>query len=293
MTTIIIITPVLRTKNLFYIADNIIDRFKCAKNIKPFWCLCFDKYHADISDESILLLEKHIDNKLDYKIYYEGNDTEFNYGGALMNFPLRDLKNRIFKTENPLVYILDDDNIIHKNFVSFIETHCLNNEFVWWLNMLDEYGAQRFSRHADRLAYTPGYGVNKGYRIIHRCSSCDPSQIIIRLDKIIELGGFAPRRDYDYDLMNKIYQNCCHIDELLRYQGSETWIPNNDFYLSCYHNGLVTKDLLSSAIDNLENKFSETKEDSYIRIHTADYNFNLELTNEEVLKILKDRLNAC
>lgn len=292
MTTIVLITPVLRTNNLIYIAKNITERFKNSEHLKPFWVLAFDKYHADISDESIKPIREFCESvKLSYRIYLEGEDTDANYGGALMNFPLNDIKKQYFKKENPLVYVLDDDNIIHKNFVQFVEEHCIDNEFVWWLNMLDEIGAQRFSRHSDRLAYVLGYGINKGFRIIHRCSSCDPSQVVIRLDKLLELGGFANRRDYDYDFMNKIYRNDAHLDELMRYQGSKPWIPDNNFYITCYHNGLVTNENIESAIKDLNENFSETKEDSYIRIHTKNCNFNLELTNEEVLKILKDRIN--
>ena len=292
MTTILLITPVLRTKNLLEIGKNIVERFKSAKELVPFWILAFDKYHADISDESISVIRNFCnDNSLQHHIYFEGVEGATNYGGALMNFPLKDIKQRYFKDENPLVYVLDDDNIIHKNFIPFIESHCLDNEFVWWLNMLDEFGEQRFCRPADRLAYVMGYGINKGYRIIHRCSTCDPSQVVIRLNKILELGGYGNTREYDFDFMNKIYRNQCDLDTLMRYQGAKPWIPDNTFYLSCYHNGLVTKENLQSAIEDLEKNFSETKEDSYIRIHTNNCNFNLELTNDEVLKILKDRLN--
>lgn len=291
-TTIILITPVLRTENIIYIAKNIVERFKSAKQVKPFWCLCFDKYHADISDKSISEIEFYLQkNKIDYKIYYEGDDKPENYGGTLMNFPLKDMKTRFFSEENPLVYVLDDDNIINKNFISFIEEKCLNNEYAWWLNMLDEYGAQRFSRHVDRLAYISGTGNNKGYKIIHRLASCDPSQLLIRLNNLLAVGGFGITRLYDYEFMNKIFANCAHLDEIMRYQGSVPWFPNNEFYLSCYHNGLVTNKNIRDAVKDLKENFSETREDSYIRIHTKNCNFNLELTNEEVLKILQDRLN--
>ena len=91
--------------------------------------------------------------------------------------------------------------------------------------------------------------------------------------------------------MNKIDRNQWYQDALMRYQGAKPSIPDNTFYLPCYHNGVVNKENLQSAIEDLEKNFSETKEDSYIRIHTNNCNFNLELTNDEVLKILKDRLN--
>lgn len=131
MTTIILITPVLRTSNLIYIAKNIVERFKMSKELIPLWILAFDKYHADISDTSINLIKKYCEeNNLKYRIYFEGTDADTNYGGVLMNFPLKDVKVQLFKDENPLVYVLDDDNVLHKNFISFIENHCLDNEYV-------------------------------------------------------------------------------------------------------------------------------------------------------------------
>lgn len=43
MTTIILITTVLRTNNLKYIAKNIVERFKMSKELIPLWILTFDK----------------------------------------------------------------------------------------------------------------------------------------------------------------------------------------------------------------------------------------------------------
>lgn len=157
--------------------------------------------------------------------------------------------------------------------------------------MLDEYGTQRFARKIDRLAYVPGTGPNKGYNVIHRCSSCDPSQILIRLDKLLALGGFGSTIMYDYDIMSKIYQNCEEISELMHYATDFGNTLYGDFRMQCYHNGLVTNETIKSAIKDLEENFLDSTEDSYIRIYTNNCHFNLELTNEEVLKILKDRLN--
>ena len=80
MTTILLITPVLRTKNLLEIGKNIVERFKSAKELVPFWILAFDKYHADISDESISVIRNFCnDNSLQHHIYFEGVDlTDLN-----------------------------------------------------------------------------------------------------------------------------------------------------------------------------------------------------------------------
>lgn len=292
MTDILLVTAVLRTENLIHIAKSIVKEFKDETELHPVWVLCFDQYNCDMSPITIKKLEVYcLENNLTYIMYYQGDEGKENYGGTLMNGPLQDLKDKVYSDSNPLVYVLDDDNIIHPNFVYFVKENCLDNECTFWLNMLDEFGSHRFVRYADRLAYLPGFGVNEGYRIIHPCASCDPSQVVIRLNLLLDIGGFEDTRDYDYKFMNKIYTNYKGLGQSMRYQGTWPWLRDGRFYLSCYHNGLVTDDLIKETKEKLENKFSDLLEDSYIRIHVDDKNFILPLTNNEVLKILNEKLN--
>ena len=291
MTDILLVTAILRTKNLQEIAKNIAKRFKGETELHPVWVWCFDQYNANISALEVKRAEVVcLENNIAYVMYYQGKEGQQNYGGELMNGPLQDLKNRIYQNSNPLVYVLDDDNILHPNFIETVKKFCLNDEHkTLWMNMLDEFGSQRFVRYADRLAYLPGTGKNQGYRIIHPCASCDPSQVVIRLNKLLEIGGYENTRDYDYKFMNKLYANVKGIDETMIYQGTWPWLRDVNFYMSCYHNGLVTNERIEKAIKDLEENFSETKEDSYIRIHTKNDSFVLELDNKELLDILKSK----
>jgi len=288
MTDILLVTAVVRTENLYPIAKNIATRFKDEKELHPVWVLCFDQYNSDMSPLNIKRAEVVcLENDISYVMYYQGKEGQDNYGGELMNGPLQDLKNRVYKDSNPLVYVLDDDNIIHPNFIDTVKEYCIGNERPLWMNMVDEFGSQRFVRYADRLAFIDGVGNNKGYRIIHPCASCDPSQLVIRLNTLLSIGGFENTRDYDYKFMNKIYRNEQNIDRDMIYQGNKPWMRNNNFFISCYHNGLVTSKMREEAAKDLRENFSETKEDSYIKIHTKNHSFVLGITNNALLKLLE------
>lgn len=288
MKTLILITPVLRTDNLIKIGRNIIKTFEKEEYIKPHWVMCFDRYHADMDPLKIKTLEvlclKH---KLNYSIYAQGEDKDANYGGALMNKPLQDLKRKMYKDDNPYVYILDDDNILSPNILCYMHNKVMSDETgcIWWLNMLDEYGAHRFSRRIDRLAGVKGAGVNQGYYVIHPCASCDPSQVIIKLDTILELGGYGSTRMYDYDFMNKILMNEKNIQPKVRYQGDASNIRDSSFYISCYHNGLVSSDEITKTIQDINaNKYP--LEDSYIHVHVGNHMYNLPMDNGKLKDIL-------
>ena len=140
MTDILLVTAVLRTENLYPIAKNIAKRFKDETELHPVWVWCFDQYNADMSPLNIKKAEVVcLENNITYIMYYQGTQGQENYGGALMNGPLQDLKNKIYKDSNPLVYVLDDDNIIHPNFIATVKNYCLENEQPLWMNMVDEY----------------------------------------------------------------------------------------------------------------------------------------------------------
>ena len=287
--TILLVTATLRTDNLPAIAENIVSRFSGQTTYTPFWVICLDQYHADTNTLKIKKLEVYLlEHSIQYKIYYQGSADSANYGGALMNAPLQDIKNHYAGDSNPWIYVLDDDNIISRNFIRFLNTYTSKDDTIWMMNMLDEYGSHVFSRKADRLAYINGTGPNAGYRIIHPCAACDPSQLLIRLNKFLEIGGFDSIRAYDFKFMTKIYMNAGHIDDLLKCQGTFPWFRNpQQYFLSCYHNGLVQPDAISDTINELQD---DDTNDSYVRVHTRNHLYNIELSNDELLEILQKRM---
>ena len=293
METLILVTAVLRIDNLKYICDNIINVFKDETQIKPLWCLCIDQYNY-IGDLNLLIniIKKCQDNNILVAVYYQGEANKANYGGALMNAPLKDLKNTVFKDSNPLVLVLDDDNILSPNLLKFIQAHCINNNYIWILNMLSEGGDIRYSRDCDFLAANEHDYDNKIYKVFHTCATADPSQILFRLDLFLKFGGFTKVRSYDFDFMNVLLYN----KEIRKYIDFQTYdcspsgLPasNDKFYISCYHNGLNTDEKLSTIIKEIPNM---DYNDSYVRVHVNNHYCNVQITNEELKHILEKRLN--
>lgn len=288
--TIILVTPVLRTDNLIHIAKNIVKRFSTQDKYTPFWVICMDQYHADLSVLKIKKLEVYLlENNIPYRVYYQGVEADANYGGTLMNAPLMDIQKICIDGVNPWVYVLDDDNIISRNFFRFLNEYVSDSDEIWHMNMLDEYGSHIFSRKMDFLASRLNGETLDGLSlaVIHPCAVCDPSQLLIRLNRLIDLGGFGSDRMYDFDFMNKFMRNDKNCKNILKTQGTVPNMRNHDFYLACYHNGLVRNQEIHATISELDN---DSQNDSYLRVHTKNHNFNIELSNEEVKEILKTHL---
>ena len=283
---ILLVTAVLRPKNLPYIAKNIVSTFKDETELHPVWVICIDKYNSNYSKLEIKKLEVYLlENNIDYEIFYQGEEGKENYGGALMNEPLKHLKEtRYSNGMNPFVLVLDDDNILSPNLLKFMHDFCMTNEFTWWLNMVDECGTQRFCRKCDRLAFIFS---EKGYNVIHRCSTFDPSQMLIRLDTLLCLGGFGDTRFYDFDMMNNFYNNVYDVDRRLHLQGDLTPVlPSTDLYMSCYHNGLVTPEMIDKTVKDI-NEHNFQYEDSYIRVHVGDNMYTVQMPAEDLIPLLE------
>lgn len=284
---LILITAVLRTENLPYILENLVTVFKNYKDsIEPMWVLSFDKYNATI-DNSLIhdLTEKCVSEDIRISVYYQGDPDKENYGGTLFNLPLQDLKNHVYQTDDPFVYILDDDNILSSYFPQhIIDISKDTRHKMWWTNMIDEFGSHYFSRHADALAFREGTGINEGYRIIHPCASLDPSGMILKLDFLLSLGGFETTRDYDYKFMSRMYNDSTFVNTI-GFQANNPWMRNKDYIASTtYHNGLVKRSDIEHTIEDIKN---DDIEDSYIKVHNKDHYFIIPLNNKQLKEILK------
>lgn len=290
MIELILITAVLRTQNLFYILENLKTVLIPYKDkIEPMWALCFDKYNADINQDVVKKITKScVDAGIRISIYYQGEKDKENYGGALFNLPLQDLKNHNYQTSDPFIYILDDDNILSTSFPKYLISISTDySHQIWWTNMVDEHGSQYFSRNADALAFRNGKPgtVNENYRIIHPCASLDPSGMITKLNFVLSTGGFASRRDYDYAFMNKIYYDS-NFENMISFQGDDPWLRNGRFYSSTtYHNALVKRSDIDETIADIK---PDTPEDSYIKVHVGENHYYIiPLNNKQLKEILK------
>ena len=290
MIQLILITAVLRTNNLYYILENLKTVFeKYKESIEPMWVLCFDKYNSDIKSFDVQdIIDKCVKYDIRISLYYQGESGHANYGGALFNNPLQDLKNHYYQNSNPFLYVLDDDNIISTSFPEYLLKISNDKQHIlWWTNMVDEFGSQFFSRHADALAYREGKPgtKNEHFRVIHPCASLDPSGMITTLDFVLSVGGFAAKRDYDYDFMNKVCFKKEYEDRI-SYQADYPWIRNGKFYTSTtYHNALVKRSDIEETINDIT---PDTPEDSYIKVHVGEKHFYIiPLNNKQLKEILK------
>ena len=126
---ILLVTAVLRMENLPYIARNIVKTFDNEKELRPVWVLCIDKYNSNYTQLDVKRLEVYLlENNIEYHIFFEGEKGKENYGGTLMNEPLKKLKETKYKSINPFVIVLDDDNILSDNFLKFI--HVLLSQWI-------------------------------------------------------------------------------------------------------------------------------------------------------------------
>ena len=210
-----------------------------------------------------------------------------------MNAPMQDLKNTIFKESNPMMLVLDDDNIISPNLLKFIHEHCMNDDNIWILNMLSDGGDIRYSRSCDFLACNISKYNDESYAVFHTCATADPSQILLRLDLFLDLGGFSSERLYDFDFMTKLMRNQNNIKSHIRFQTNDYYpsgLPctNEKFYITSYHNGLITDEKLSTIIKEIPNM---DYNDSYVRVHVNNNYCNIQITNEELQHILEKRLH--
>ena len=90
---IVFLTAVLRMENLPYIARNIVKTFENEKELRPVWVLCIDKYNSNYTQLDLKRLEVYLlENNIEYHIFLEGEEGKENYGGTLMNEPLKKLK---------------------------------------------------------------------------------------------------------------------------------------------------------------------------------------------------------
>ena len=88
-------------------------------------------------------------------------------------------------------------------------------------------------------------------------------------------------------MMNKFYNNVYDVDRRLHLQGDLTPAsPNRDFYISCFHNGLVTPDMIDKTINDInDNNFSY--EDSYLRVHVGKNLYTIQVPAKELIPLLE------
>lgn len=245
--TLILLTAALRFNNLIDIAKSIninYDYYNSIFNIK--WLICKDQYNG-FGDINKVINYLNTTN-IDYVIMNSGKPNQKNYGGSLFNEPLQQYvkENNL---NNPWVYILDDDNIIHPNFYKIFEI-CLDNGF---------YGNKEILTTINKWHCGHNREINKEIcllpnhkEFIQEWFLFDPSAVILRYNIIKKYGYVADDFLYDFNWLNL---------RVIRYeQDNIIWFNEYEYsygrhVVGTYHNGLIKysniEELLNSNIDNL------------------------------------------
>lgn len=206
MNSLILATAALRLNNLYEIANSIDYAYNFNKeyldNIVISWCICVDKYNADLTDldNIVEFIKKKLSDKIFITIIRSGKENQKNYGGDMFNAPIeytvKCLKDFLKTDVHNWIYVLDDDNILHPHLLRAYAGMLHNmpeNYSMMWLTkirhtgMVDSPYSKYVLDYAKKCDSLPSY----------LCP--DPSQIIFEYEKIISKYGEMPGgSDYDY-----------------------------------------------------------------------------------------------
>ena len=310
---IIFLTAALRLDNLEYLAKSIKKTKLANPEFRIHWAICIDRYNAysqpfadgdsltigEVKDDKLTALAKDIgeeyldNNRIDGSVFFSGKPNQLNYGGDIFNGPLHFLKERRFRDSNPLVYILDDDNLVHPLLLPTLKKIIdkgidISDKFVW-LTKKSAYGFTAEAWHENAYAQIPipGTDIWKCYEVF----AADPSQMIQSLDMLLNLeykedrpyhgadpnGGMPCGFQYDSDLyLGQWWQNPG------RFLFFPAWIDKNDFIhdVPCtYHNALCTN-----------NEFEELGKPVEIHVTITDENGNIRMVPVNDMQFMMDCL---
>lgn len=211
-----------------------------------------------------------------------------NYGGDIMNEPLKFAVDEYFKLNNPWVYILDDDNIIHHDFFDMflyvLDMMKVNEDYkdILIMNMALQDGL---------IKEIYPYALVDEHLNSHWSGwseMADPSQVIIKYDIIKKYGYYGGGFLYDFEWLNKqLLYNEKQNDNIFYY----TNLPNH--IVSCYHNGLHdTKELEQYVNSNIE----DINIDLHIqntKLNTDRHLFSVlsDVSKKKILDIIKNEVN--
>lgn len=251
--TLILLSSLIKKKNVPQIAKSIYDNLIVKGYNNLLWLISVDN---KIKNENLDLIEEYCQKyRINHLTEFHGSETEKNYGGTMFNDMLHtayEFYNK--KGIDPWVYILDDDNIIcplmGAQLESMIDAAIRSNKKAIWMSMHREDGFIDTVRSYSIY----GRGVNNQWTYADEFMP-DPSQLLMRLSLINEMGYFNEGATYDQKLWWYFYNNLdkiCLPEEW--HEGHWLGRGNNNFY-QCYHNAIndekIVK-LVNAAIDNNE-----------------------------------------
>jgi len=284
MESLILITGAYRLDNLLNIAKNInqyYDKYSNLFNI--YWLICKDQYNGFGNIE--LTIDYLNNTNIKYKIIKTGKPNQPNYGGDLFNEPLKQFVNE-YKLDNPWVYILDDDNIIHPNLLKIFQV-CLENNF---------FGNKEIITTINKWHCGHNREINKEIFLLPSPSGWiyewflfDPSSVILKYN-IIEKYGFVSNEFlYDFNWLNfKVIGN--EINNTIWFNEYENSYGRH--IVGSYHNCLVKQEDIQKLSDvNID----DLNVDILLSNFDIEYPQNVPIlsseTKRKILELIKQEIN--
>ena len=310
-------TACLKHENLTGIARSIIESQHQNTDFSICWLIIIDQYNSTLmqmSEEAqqqfIMKLHKSlIDNDIQHVIDYSGKPGQKNYGGDMFNEPLKRLQNTPI-VKDSMLYILDDDNIIHPLLLPTIK-HALNYGFsrgkILWLTKQSEYG---YIAEATRdNAYAK---IEMARADVWRCWEVfclDPSQAVQWVEDVYNWKPNDSNPDYPGAGPEGMFPSGFYYDSILyfgRYEiAPKTFIFFAEFFNlsdkvhdipSTYHNGLRSHaDYIRyhNLLDNSDEKISAHFSISGENTHSKIFPVSKELARKIFDLILEENRYKC
>lgn len=188
-----------RTSNLEKMFESIKRNLCNDAKTQVTWVLCQDKYNSKDDISSIVEKCKEYQKENPYFGWFfcpTGKEQETNYGGEIFNDALNYVS-QFYNKENTWVYVLDDDNSINPLMGEVINKAISvadeNKKRCICFNIIYENGVLAPME-------TEYFDVKSDYNRIAYYHKIDPSQLLVRLDLLIEGNGYPNGFDYDVDL---------------------------------------------------------------------------------------------
>jgi len=250
---IILLTACFRGPNLDIIARSIMEAQELHKSgnveqLKIYWVICVDTVHwkgdlhySNVKDE---LRQRYPD--LDINFYERVPTGEVSMGSDLYNEPLMDFMSK-HKFINPWIYILDDDNILHPNLLSYVSKVTIYNpdkEIIWLTNM------QRSGRIDGVISEDYAMQVTKSGSFFMNFP--DPSTLVYRYS-LLEKYGLYQSNKSNYDLVTFVPMIGENLDKCIFADELDPKMPHPSVQVvHAYHDGLRTEDEFEADMQSFE-----------------------------------------
>jgi len=249
---LILLTATYRGSNLPMVAKSI-DQALLPYNksiFKIHWILCIDITHWQCYssvDTMVNMLKMHYKgiNINAVEIETRGDKT---LGGDLYNKPLEDyVRNNAI--ENPWVYILDDDNILHPSLIKYVikaSELYPDKEIIWLTNMQRSGRIDGVVSEDYAMQYTKSGTMFMNFP--------DPSTAVYRYDLLSRYGLYATGGHSDYDLRTFIPMIGENLDKCVfsKDLDPEMKYPHQVQKVHAYHDGLRTEDEFNNDFRSFE-----------------------------------------